>query len=138
MKGRSNGVGWASVEATAAGAAVVALGGVGFEVEGGKYLGKEDPIAVAAADEIGVLANEAEAGALGNVTLEDGAGIDVPQGASSGDVLIDKVSKTAKGRGENVVIIVEAGVTGDDALSGADGGICVKMIIKSEGNHGLG
>ena len=54
-------VGRADVEAAAAGAATVGLGVVGREVEGGEQFAEEEPRAVAAGDEVGVLALPADA-----------------------------------------------------------------------------
>ena len=45
---------------------------------------RKNPVAQAAADEVGVLADEAETGALGQVALQQGTGVDVPKGAGGG------------------------------------------------------
>ncbi len=47
-----------------AGAAVVGLRRIGFEFKGGDDLGQEEPVAESAADQVGVLADESQPGAL--------------------------------------------------------------------------
>ena len=44
-----------------------------------KNFGEENPVAEFTADEIGVLADEADSGALGEIAFQDGASIHVPE-----------------------------------------------------------
>ena len=57
--------------------AVVAEGGVRWEIEGGEQLGEEEPGAEAAVDLDSGFSVPAEAGIGGEVALEDGAGVDI-------------------------------------------------------------
>ena len=116
LEGGGDGLGGAGGEAAGAGAAAVFFGSVGFEFEGGEDFGEEEPVAEGAADEVGVFADEAEAGALGEVAFEDGAGIDVPEGAGAGSAEVVEVGgELAEGGGEEVVVVGVAGVAGDCA-----------------------
>ena len=72
-----DGISGAGFDAAAAGAAVVAEGGVGREVEVQEEFAQEEPGAVARVDEEGVFAGPAEAGTGGEFAFEDGAGVAV-------------------------------------------------------------
>ena len=79
-EGLGDGLGGAGGDASAASAAAVFFRRVGGEFGGGEDFGEEEPVAEGAADEVGVFSDEADAGALGEVSFEDGTGIDVPEG----------------------------------------------------------
>ena len=79
-EGLGDGLGRAGGDAAAASAAAVFFRRVGGEFCGGEDFGEEEPVAEGAADEVGVFSDEADAGALGEVSFEDGTGIDVPEG----------------------------------------------------------
>src|SRR5687768_15282013 len=64
LERRGNGVGGAGINAAGASAAAVWFRVAGRKFEGGDDLGDEKPVSQRAADEVGVLAGEAEAGAL--------------------------------------------------------------------------
>jgi len=110
-----DGVGGAGVEAAAAGAAAVALGGVGLEFEGSEDFAEENPIAERAADEVGVLADEAEAGALGEIAFEDRAGVGVPERTRMRRDRIDESGESAETFTKKMMIVIELGVAGDFA-----------------------
>ena len=75
-----DGLGGAGGDASAASAAAVFFRRVGGKFGGGEDFGEEEPVAEGAADEVGVFSDEADAGALGEVSFENGVGIDVPEG----------------------------------------------------------
>ena len=79
-EGLGDGLGGAGGDAALASAASVSFGRVWEEFCGGEDFGEEEPVAEGAADEVGVFSDEADAGALGEVSFEDGAGVDVPEG----------------------------------------------------------
>ena len=79
LVGRGDGLGRAGGEAAGATAAMIRLGPVGREFQRGEDFGKEEPVPQAAADEVGVLAGEAEAGAPGEIALQNGPGVHVPK-----------------------------------------------------------
>ena len=79
-EGLGDGLGGAGGDAALASAAAVFFGRVGGQFGGGEDFGEEEPVAEGAADEVGVFSDEADAGALGEVSFEDGAGVDVPEG----------------------------------------------------------
>ena len=64
---------------------------------GGEDFGNEKPVAEPSADEVGVFADEAKAGALAKVALEDRPSIDVPKrtGTLTGERL-DSLGQLAK------------------------------------------
>jgi hypothetical protein len=58
---------------------VIGFRRVRFKFQGGDDLGEEKPVAQFSVDEVGVFADEPEAGALSEVAFQKWAGIDVPQ-----------------------------------------------------------
>ena len=70
-----------------------------------------------------MFADEAEAGALGEVAFEDGAGVDVGEGVVLGAGELEEViGELPEGLGKGVVVVLIAGVAGDEAGGGACGG----------------
>ena len=114
LEWRSDGGCWAGGNAAGAGAATVFLGRIRFEFDGGDDFGEENPIAELAADEVGVFADEAETGALGEIAFEQRPGVDIPQGARvfAGE-LVDEVGQLLQAFGEDIVVILETGITGN-------------------------
>ena len=101
LERRGDGPGRAGVDAARAFAAVVALRLVRLEFGGGEDFGDKKPVAEPAADEVGVFADEAEAGALAKVALEDWPGVHVPKrtGTVAGERL-DALGQLAKRLGQ--------------------------------------
>ena len=126
--------GRAGVDAACAFAAVVALRLVRLQHGGGEDLGDEKPVAESAADEVGVFADKAKAGALAKVALEDRPGIDVPKrsGILAGERL-DALGQLAKRLGECVVVIGVTRVSGDDAVAWIGG--CVVRLAVARGQR---
>lgn len=119
LEGGDDGLCGASGDATGAGAAAVGFGGVGVQGECGEDFCEEKPVAESAADEVGVFADEAEAGALGEVAFEDGAGVDVGEGVVLGAGELEEViGELPEGLGKGVVVVLIAGVAGDEAGGG--------------------
>ncbi len=115
-----------AADAAGAGAATVFFRRVGREFEGGEDFGEKNPVAEPAADEVGVLADEAQAGALGEVAFEQRAGVHVPQRAGSRAAeLVDEFREGLEFFAEDVVVIGETGVAGDEAVEmrSAGGGL---------------
>ena len=110
-----NGIGWTGLDATRTGAAVVGdEGNVWFEFEAEQDFGKEKIGAFLRMDEAGVLADPAEAGALGEVAFEEGAGIGVVairDGMS--DLRFDELDEAGEARREDEVVVFAEGVGGD-------------------------
>lgn len=79
-KGLGDGLGRAGGDAAATSAAAVFFWRIGGEFCGGEDFGEEEPVAKGAADEVGVFSDEADASALGEVSFEEGSGVDVPEG----------------------------------------------------------
>jgi len=75
LDGRSG----AGREAASTGAATVLFRVIGFQFKGSDDFGEENPVAKFAADEAGVFANEAKAGALGQGAFEERARVHVPK-----------------------------------------------------------
>lgn len=74
-----DGVGRAGSQATCAGTAAIVFGFVRSEFERGDDFGKENPVAEASTDKIGVLADEAKAGALSKIAFQEWPGVDIPE-----------------------------------------------------------
>lgn len=97
-----------------------------LHLEGGDNLTEEEPVAQLTADQVGMLADETQARALGQVSLQQGAGVDVPERACGGIAqFIDSLREGLQRRGEHVVVISVARVTSD---SGAAGGGLVSAV----------
>ena len=112
LERRSNGVGGAGGEAAGAFAAMIFLRRVGFQFQGGDNFRQENPVAEFAADDIGVLADKAQTGELGEVTLQQRAGVHVPQRARFRRAkLIHECSQWFQAFTKHVVVIVKTGVT---------------------------
>ncbi len=75
LEGRGEGIGRADVQARLAGAAVRLAGGVGRQLQVGQHRAQEQPRAVLAGDEVGVLSLPAETGGLGQGFLHQGSGV---------------------------------------------------------------
>ncbi len=78
---RGQGVGGTGGQTGGAATAPVAGRWIGGQDGLGEDLGEEEPVAEGSGDEIGVAADESDAGALGEIAFEKRAGIDIPQGA---------------------------------------------------------
>src|SRR5262249_25808325 len=112
---------------------------VRLEFEGGEDFAEENPVAAGATNEVGVLADEAETGALGEIALEDGAGVNVPERARIWGDSIDEGGEIAEAFAEEMMVVVELGVTRHFACergrSGGRGGI---IIIDYKGDDRFG
>ena len=73
---RGEGVSGTDIEAARAGAAAVGMRSVGYEAERGVDLPQEQPGAVRARDQVGVLALPADAGAFGQRLFHHWRGVD--------------------------------------------------------------
>ncbi len=115
LEGRRDGGRRARTDTAAAGAAAVSFRRVGGELEGGQNLPEKNPVPELAVDEVGMFADETQARAFSQVAFEQRAGIDVPErpGALSSQP-IHEFSELFQPLAENVMIIVIAGVAGDD------------------------
>ena len=78
-EGRRQCTGGASAQAAGAGPATVVLGRIGFQFGRRQDLCQEEPIAQAPRDEVGVLADKANARALGEIAFQDGPRVDIPE-----------------------------------------------------------
>ena len=56
-------------------------GASGFQFQGRQDFGEENPVAKFAADDVGVFADKAQAGALGEIAFEHRAGVHIPKRA---------------------------------------------------------
>lgn len=140
LEGGGDGGGGTGLDASSAGAAAVRFRGVGFEFEGGDDLGEKYPVAELAADEVGVFADEAEAGAHGQIALEERAGIGVPEGAGfRAAEMVHEFGELPEGGGEDIVVILVAGVASDEACSrNAAGGFGFRTkVTHREGENAL-
>ena len=118
LERRGDRPGRAGVDATRTFAAVVAFRLVRLQLGGGEDFGDEKPVAEPAADEVGVFANEAKAGALAKVALEDRPGVHVPKRSHAlADERLHPRGQLAKHLAKCVVVIRVTRVPGDDALA---------------------
>ena len=116
MKRSGDGLRGTSRDTKAAFATTVFFRRVRFQFERRDDFGKENPVAKLAADQVGVLADESESGAFGQVAFQQRTGIDIPQRARAfAAKLVHKAGQLFQSFTEHVVVIGEAGVTGDDS-----------------------
>ena len=89
--------------------------GIRLYLEGGENFGEEEPCSQAWVDEGGVFANEAESGALGEVSFENGSGVGVSDGfaVGVGGDLAEVVGELFKWGTQGFVVVRDAGVAGD-------------------------
>jgi hypothetical protein len=121
-EGRGERVGGAGVEAAGALAAEISRGWVGGEFGLGQDFSEEEPVPEIAGHEVGVASDETDAGALGEIPFEDGAGVDIPEGSvGRGGGGVEPCGEFGKARREDVVVIGMAGVTGEDPVGFAGG-----------------
>ena len=116
LKGTSQRSSWTGVQAPRAGATTIPFGAVGFKLEGGHDFAQEQPIPQTPAHQVGVFADKANAGALGQVAFQERPGIRVPEGTSARAAeLANVIRQNFETFANNIVIIREAGVTRDEA-----------------------
>ena len=116
--GRREGVGRAGLEAGAAGAAMVLLRRVRLQGQGGEHRAEEQPRAVAARDEVGVLALPAEPRRLRQRLLHDRRGVDEHLHLAAHLAAIAPSPREPAGQLlelalDHVVVVAVAGVDGD-------------------------
>lgn len=117
-EGLGDGLGGAGGDAANACAAAVFFRRIGGQFCGSEDFGEEEPVAKRAADEVGVFSDEANAGALGKVSFEDGSGVDIPESGGGGCGLADGCGESFEFPGENLVIVGIASIAGDNASAG--------------------
>src|SRR5206468_8300805 len=118
LERRRNRIGRASRDATGTGAATVFLRRVRLQFQRGEDFRQVKPVAELAADQVGVLADEAQSGPLRQVPFEHWPGVHVPERARARTAeVVDEGGQLLERCGEDVVIVGEAGVAGDDATS---------------------
>ena len=83
LERRGDGGGGAGGEAARAFAAMILLRRVRLQFERRDDFREKNPVAESAADEVGVLADEAETGALREVAFQQRAGVHIPERARS-------------------------------------------------------
>ena len=114
--GRGDGVGGAGGDAARAFAAMILLRRVRFQFQRRDDFREQNPVAELPADDIGVLADKAESGALGEVAFQQRPGVHIPQRAGSGAAkLIHECGQLFQPFAEHVVVIGELRVTRDEA-----------------------
>ena len=97
---------------------MICFGRVRFEFECRNNFRQEDPIAEFPADEVRMLADETKAGPLRQIAFEEWSGIHIPKGLRVlASESIDEFGKEFEAFADDVVVIVESGVTGDGALT---------------------
>ena len=135
--GRRESIGRADVEAACAGAAAVRMRFVGRDVERGVDLAQEQPRAMSARDEVGVLALPADPGALRQRLLHHRRSIDeyLHRGTEARD---DELSEMLQHALHHVVIVAVAGIDRDGAAIGErERGerIVVRRVRQAERDH---
>lgn len=130
--GGSDGLGRAGVDAGGAFAAVVVLGLVDGEGEGGEEVGEEEPGAEAPMDLDGGFSVPAEACFVGEVAFEDGAGVGVV--ALGSTVLFEEGVEFAETGSDDVVVIAVPRV-GCDAVVG--GRVWPGVVVEGHHDDGL-
>ena len=107
----------AGVQAAGAGPAAVFLRWVRLQLERGDDLAQKNPVPQRSADEVGVFADEAQPGALGEIPFEQRAGIDIPERASARAAELDcTVGQRLQPLAQDIVVVGVTGVAGDKAL----------------------
>ena len=82
------------------------LGRIGFQFGRGQDLCQEEPIAQTARDQVGVLAHESDARALGQIALQDGPGVDIPERSLRHAGLgVEELREGSQGFLEQIVVV---------------------------------
>ena len=107
-------------------------------LEGGEDFCEEEPCSQSWVDEGGVFTNEAESGALGEVSFENGTGVGVSDGfaVGAGVDLAEVVGELFEGGAQGFVVVREAGVAGDVRGNGVRRR-CGCVIVFGEADDGF-
>src|SRR5262245_22081701 len=111
---RQNAVGGAGFDAARTTTAVIGCKRrVGFEWQVERDFRQQEIRAMFGMDETCVLANPANACALGKIAFQDGAGIGIPAVRNrTSDLLLDELDEFLQSHGEDVVVICVSGIGG--------------------------
>ena len=92
------------------------LGRIGFQIGRRQDLRQEEPIAQTPGDQVGVLSDKADARALGQIALQDGPGVNIPQRALRHAGLgVEELREGSQGFFEQIVVVGMLRVAGDDS-----------------------
>src|SRR6185295_18231319 len=105
--------GRAGVQAAGAAAAEIGERRVGGQVERRQDLAEQEPGAAFRVEQHRVLAHRSEAGARGDLALEERTGIDRETGSGAGEGRLDAVAQRAEPPAHEIVVVGAARVAGD-------------------------
>ncbi len=120
--------GRAGVDARATRSAEVGVGEIGVELGDGEDLSEQQPRAEIARQQVGVLADPAEPGALGPGALEHGPGVD-ERARGFTRFGLEPVGKPCEPPSHDLVIVAAAGVERDGGASGGRRGVFVPRPV---------
>ena len=126
------------IEAAVAAAAMLALERqVGLERAVHQQLAQQEPGADRLRDQAGVLADPAQAGALGPAALQDRAGVGIAQHVRPRQLVAHEALECAQVIAHHAVVILAHGVSGDAPQAPVERGIGARRVAHRHAHDGL-